>query len=301
MFLFSVFMFDESNKRETFYHAVLLETKKLKTSFSGDNELRKRLQELGSFEAIFNKEMGVSNVEEFVKSDAKLEKIAKDIQDADFDFQVLTINDPAYPLKDVPDATPVLYARGDLCLFGQKSIAVVGTRKLFKNNMVCAALEGSSILERLVRAGHVIVSGLAEGCDTLAHEAAILYGRRTVAVLGTPLDIYYPQMNRSLQEEIARNHLLVSQYPIGKNTFGSFFAHRNHTTVSLSSEGVVVVHADDKSGTQHAIRACKKQGKPLYILQNNFSCGYAWPGKVKKKYSNAKVVSPNRNNNGADK
>jgi len=294
-------MFDESNKRETLYHAVLLETKELKTSFSGDNEVRRLLKEHGSFEAIFKNKKGLVSVEEFVKSDAKLEKIARDIENVDFDFHVLTVNDPAYPLKDVPDATPVLYARGDLGLFGQKSIAVVGTRDLFKKNMVRAALEGGSILERLVRAGNVIVSGLAEGCDTLAHEAAILYGGRTIAVLGTPLDKHYPYMNNSLQDKIAENHLLVSQYPVGKSSFGSFFAHRNHTTVSLSSEGVVVVHAGDKSGTQHAVRTCKKQEKPLYILQNNFGCGYAWPGKIKKSYPKAKIVSPDRNNNGACK
>lgn len=294
-------MFGEPNKRETFYHAVLLETKKIKTSFSGDNELRQRLQEHGSFEAIFSNEMGAISIEELVKSDTKLEKIARDIENIDFDFHVLTVNDPAYPLKDIPDVTPVLYARGDLGLFGQKSIAVVGTRELFKQKMSAAIAEGRNILERLVRAGHVIVSGLAEGCDTLAHKNAIKYNGRTIAVLGTPLDKHYPKMNTALQDEIAKNHLLISQYPVGKESYGSFFAHRNHTTVSLSSEGVVVVHSADKSGTQHAVRACKKQGKPLYILQNNFGCGYAWPGKIKSSYSNAKIVSPNRNNNGADK
>ena len=294
-------MFKNPNKRETLYHAVLLETKKITVSRSGDAKLSRLLETHGSFEAIFKNHNGFICIEELLETDKKLAKIARDISKVDFDFHVLTVNQDDYPLKDVPDATPVLYARGNLGLFNQKSIAVVGTRDLFKKNMVRAALEGGSILERLVRAEHVIVSGLAEGCDTLAHEAAILYGGRTVAVLGTPLDKQYPAMNKLLQDEIARNHLLVSQYPIGKSTFGSFFAHRNHTTVSLSSEGVVVVHSSDKSGTQHAVRVCRQQEKPVYILQNNLGCGYAWPEKTKQSYSNTKIVRPNKNNNGADK
>ncbi|WP_249114146.1 DNA-processing protein DprA, partial [Vibrio parahaemolyticus] len=114
-----------------------------------------------------------------------------------------------------------------------------------------------------------IVSGLAAGSDTLGHQAALKYSGRTIAVIGTPLDQYFPKENRELQDEIAKNHLLVSEYPIGIRSFGSFFANRNRTTVGLSSEGVVVARAGDRSGTQYAIRHCVEQGKQLYALENN--------------------------------
>src|SRR5690606_30838806 len=99
-----------------------------------------------------------------------------------------------------------------------------------------------------------IVSGLAKGSDTLGHEAAIRFGGRTIAVLGTALNAFYPAENRKLQEEIATKHLLVSEYPIGLRSFGSFFANRNRTTVGLSSHGIVVARAGDRSGTQHAVK-----------------------------------------------
>ncbi|TOG45021.1 DNA processing protein DprA, partial [Vibrio parahaemolyticus] len=180
-----------------------------------------------------------------------------------------------------------LYCRGDLSLLNaDKTISFVGTRELHNPEHV---RHGEVVIGRLLNAGYqAIVSGLAAGSDTLGHQAALKYSGRTIAVIGTPLDQYFPKENRELQDEIAKNHLLVSEYPIGIRSFGSFFANRNRTTVGLSSEGVVVARAGDRSGTQYAIRHCVEQGKQLYALENNiYEPEYQW---VKKYKDSMKVI-----------
>jgi len=110
------------------------------------------------------------------------------------------------------------------------------------------------------------------------------HGGRTVAVLGTPLDRYYPKENRTFQDQIGSDNLLVSPYPISAETFPSYFAHRNSITVGLSSEGVIIIRSDDRSGTQHAVRETLKQGKKLFVLENNLHQGYGWTEKYTGRY-----------------
>ncbi|MDM7298294.1 DNA-processing protein DprA, partial [Klebsiella pneumoniae] len=145
-----------------------------------------------------------------------------------------------------------------------RSISFVGTRNLDNPEHITQSLNA---LERLVKAGfQVIVSGLAKGSDTLGHQTAIKLGAKTIAVLGNPINISYPAENKNLQELIAKEHLVLSEYPVGILSQGSYFANRNLTTVSLSREGVVVARAGDKSGTQYAIRTCVEQNKTVYAL-----------------------------------
>ncbi|HDI3253754.1 DNA-processing protein DprA [Vibrio cholerae] len=266
-------------------HAALILTKKVSVgSVTANNMLRDMLLNIGSFEDIYNQNFGMFPIEERVENqlDRAYEKI-------DFDFKVITINDPEYPekLRSVEGATPVLYCRGDLSLLNaDKTISFVGTRELHNPEHV---RHGDEVIARLLNAGYkAIVSGLATGSDTLGHQAALKYSGRTIAVLGTPLDQYFPKENRELQDEIAKNHLLVSEYPIGIRSFGSFFANRNRTTVGLASEGVVVARAGDRSGTQYAIRHCVEQGKQLYVLENNiYEPDYKW---VQRYKDNMKVI-----------
>jgi len=179
-------------------------------------------------------------------------------------------------LRDIPHATPVLYAIGDLELLYSKTIGVVGTRRIEKKPDIDAA---NSCLARLIEKEYTIVSGLASECDTLAHRFAVENGGKTIAVLGTPLDVYYPKENTKLQDEIAENHLLISQYPVGIDTTGACFAHRNTTTVGLSKEGLVVLLSPDKSGTLHAVSECVETGKQLYVLEHNIDRGFQWVEK----------------------
>ncbi|MBW3022312.1 DNA-protecting protein DprA [Candidatus Woesearchaeota archaeon] len=261
----------DRDKRECFFHVALLSYRDAdkKTQIrigspSANNHLKKELQCHGGFGGIFDSKNTLFeklNLDEIPNLAGALEKILAT------DFRTITINDPEYPdrLRKVDGATPVLYVQGDISLLqAEKAMAVVGTRQpddIDKSD--CAR-----IVQRLVNKGYVIVSGLAYGCDTAAHTSALLYKGRTIAVLGTPLDRCSPKFNIGLLARIREAHLVVSQYPIGIRTFPSYFAHRNQTTVGLS-DGIVVVRANDKSGTQNAVRDCLKQGKQLYVLQNN--------------------------------
>jgi DNA processing protein len=273
-------MLTDVNKKECVYHSALILEKKIGIATpKKDMEVRKLLLEYGSFEEIYNaKSSKITNLD---KLESKIEKL---------DFRTITIKDEDFPkhLAQYENTTPVLYVMGDVSLFSNKSVAVVGTRKLEDEIDITA---GEQITERLVRAGYTVVSGLAEGCDTLGHMKAIEFEGKTIAVLGTALDSYFPAKNRELQKEIAKNHLLVSQYPIGIRTFPNFFAHRNLTTVSLSTDGIVVVRAGDRSGTLHAVRHCVEQKKPLYVLVNNFGKGYDWV-EENYKYENFKKTNP---------
>jgi len=265
--------------RSAWCHAALILSKKIAIgSIPANEELKKQLLELGSLEKIYQHYFSMFPVDDDIEKE-----LNRTFSKIDFNFEVITINDDNYPkaLRDVKGSPPVFYCRGDINILNlDKSIAFVGTRELNNPQHVKS---GKNAIVRLKKAGYeVIVSGLAAGSDTLGHKVAIDCGMKTIAVLGTPLNMYYPKENKSLQDLIASDHLVISEYPIGIRSFGSFFANRNLTTVSLSKMGIIVARAGDKSGTQHAIRHCVNQNKSVYILENNiFETEYQWVRKYK--------------------
>jgi len=265
--------------RTAWCHAALVLSKKIAIgSIQANEELKKLLIEFGSIERIYQHYFSMFPVDNDIENE-----LNRTISKVDFSFEVITINDNNYPkaLREVKGSPPILYCRGDASLLTlNKSIAFVGTRELTDPLHVNS---GREAIVRLKNAGYeVIVSGLAAGSDTLGHKVAIECGMKTIAVLGTPLNMYYPRENKGLQDFIAKEHLIVTEYPIGIRSFGSFFANRNLTTVSLSKMGIIVARAGDKSGTQHAIRHCVNQNKAVYILENNiFEKEYLWVRKYK--------------------
>ncbi|AVD91489.1 MULTISPECIES: DNA-processing protein DprA [Pseudomonas] len=276
------------HQRLAWMHAVLVLSKKIGIgSAKANDDLRKSLLQAGSLENIYNDHFTMIPVEEDVGL-----KVFEKIKKFTAAYDVVTCLDERYPkvLLDYPGTPPVLYFQGDLALASaEKTIGFVGTRELFDETH---RDHGRRVVRRLARSGfEVVVSGLAEGSDTLGHETAIQNGGRTIAVLGTPLNMHYPKSNAALQDEIAARHLVVTEYPIGIGSFGSYFANRNRTTVALSSGGIVVARASDKSGTQHAIRICLEQNKPVYVLENNIrESSYTW---VVKNKDRIKVIREN--------
>ena len=273
-------MFDDPNKRESFYHSALIYSKRLDVGTDeANNKAKELLGRYRTFEAIFRELHGLFH-EDSLREVPNINAIRRSVENSG-DFKVLKFFDGEFPqsLREVPDSTPVLYVSGYLRLFDSKSMAVVGTRKPMEKEYIDGEKRA---VQELIDRDYVVVSGLARGCDTLAHEYAIEHDGRTIAVLGTPLDHYYPEENRRLQDKIASQHLLVSQYPVGIRTFPQYFAHRNKTTVGLS-DGVIVISASDRSGTQHAIKSCVEQGKPLYVLERNLDEGYHWTATYRDK------------------
>jgi DNA processing protein len=139
-------------------------------------------------------------------------------------------------------------------------IAVVGTRE--------PSLKGVELtrrlVEELVREKAIVVSGLARGIDTVAHRTAIEQGGRTVAVLGTPLNAFYPPENRELQLRIMKEHMVVSQFPLGSPVTRRNFPMRNRT-MALISDATVIVEAKERSGVIHQAWECIRLGRPLLI------------------------------------
>lgn len=188
-------------------------------------------------------------------------------------------------LKDARNPVEVLYYSGNIDYLYSKSIAVVGTRKPTENGLRRA----EKIVKLLVKDGYTIVSGLATGIDTKAHKTAINEGGRTISVIGTPLNRFYPKQNSDLQIQIANEHLLISQVPFyrySKQTPFSnrwFFPERNKTMSALSL-ATIIVEASDTSGTLIQARAALSQGRKLFILDSCFkNPSISWPEKYLKK------------------
>lgn len=188
-----------------------------------------------------------------------------------------------YPLKlrDARHPVELLYYRGGWEITETRCMAVVGSREASEDGIRRAARLARELVER----GFTVVSGLAKGVDSAAHRAAIARGGRTIAVVGTPLGVGYPKENLELQEEIAREHLLISQVPVlryGRQAPPQnrlFFPERN-ITMSALTEGTIIVEAGETSGTLTQARAAIHQGRKLFILDSCFQrSDITWPAR----------------------
>lgn len=185
------------------------------------------------------------------------------------------------PLNDVEEkyAPKKLYVAGNLSIpLPSPRTAVIGSREASREGLKAA----SDITRTLVRKGVVIVSGLAKGIDTSAHCAAIEEGGKTIAVLGTPLNRVYPRENSKLQEVIMRDHLAISQFPIGYPTQPKDFVIRNRT-MALISDASIIVEAGNSSGSLHQGWEALRLGRPLFIwnsIMNDSSL--SWPQNMLK-------------------
>lgn len=156
-----------------------------------------------------------------------------------------------------------VFVAGDTSLLQRPCIAIIGARKATP----AGAQRARQLARQLVAQDIVIVSGLAEGIDTAALSSAIENGGDVVAVIGTPLDQSYPAKNKRLQEEIYRNHLLVSQFQSGSRVFPSNFPARNRTMAALA-DASIVIEASDTSGSLHQASECVRLGRWLGIAKS---------------------------------
>jgi DNA processing protein len=176
------------------------------------------------------------------------------------DIQLLTPADGGYPalLRVIPDAPPVLYARGSLAALVRPSVAIVGARRCSRTGADVAAALAASLAER----GLSVISGLARGIDTAAHRAAARTGV-TVAVIGSGLARPYPAANRGLVNAIvAADGLLLSEYPPWHGARRHHFPERNRL-ISGIAMAVVVVEAGEHSGSLITARMAAEQGREV--------------------------------------
>lgn len=179
-----------------------------------------------------------------------------------YGVEIITAGDPQYPelLAAVPDRPALLYVKGKL-IADEACIAVVGSRK--------AGTYGKFITEKFCRElalnGLNIVSGMARGIDTAAHRGALAAKGRTIAVLGSGLDVIYPPENAKLYESIAESGAVVSEFPFGTQPLGSNFPSRNRI-ISGIALGVVVMEAAEKSGSLITAKFALEQGREVFAV-----------------------------------
>lgn len=163
--------------------------------------------------------------------------------------------------REAPTAPPLLQVTGKIPIpLPSPRVAIAGTR----NPSPEGAEFARKLTENLVRKKVLIVSGLARGIDTTAHTTALENRGKTIAVLGTPLNQFYPPENKRLQLKLMRRQMVVSQFPIGSTVKRENFAIRNRT-IALLSHASVIVEAGEKSGTVHLAWASVALDRPLFI------------------------------------
>ncbi|NOU41472.1 MAG: DNA-protecting protein DprA [Methylotenera sp.] len=176
---------------------------------------------------------------------------------------LVTLADAEYPqaLLEIADPPPFLYAKGNLALLNQPSIAIVGSR----NASVQGEKNAEAFAHDLCGYGLCIVSGLALGIDGAAHRGALKAGGATIAVVGTGLDIVYPAKHRDLAHQIVERGLVVSEFALGTPSKPQNFPKRNRIISGLSL-GCLVVEANLQSGSQITARMAAEQGREIFAI-----------------------------------
>ena len=179
------------------------------------------------------------------------------------DHHLVTCDDPRYPpaLAEIPDPPLLLYVSGRVELLAQPLVAVVGSR----NASVQGRVDAESFAAALSGAGLCVVSGLALGIDTAAHEGALRGAGSTIAVVGTGLDRVYPARNRALAHRIAAQGCIVSEYPLGMPPLAVNFPRRNRIISGLAA-GVLVIEAAAQSGSLITAQLAAEQGREVFAL-----------------------------------
>lgn len=178
-----------------------------------------------------------------------------------------TPDDSDYPrwLLEIPDPPPVLYYQGTVAPLENQGIvpavAMVGTRGPTDYGRRWARRLSAT----LAQVGFTIVSGLAEGIDTEAHQSCLAVGGRTIAVLGTGVDVVYPFFNRNLSQQIAKQGLLLSEFPAGTQPDRTHFPRRNRIIAGLC-RATLVIEAPQKSGSLITARVANEYGREVYAL-----------------------------------
>ncbi|PRX33687.1 DNA processing protein [Orenia metallireducens] len=188
-----------------------------------------------------------------------------------FGVKVVTLVDKCYPklLKEIYDSPPVLYYKGDLSKINRPSLSIVGSRRYTTYGKAIA----NKLSKRLTELGVNIVSGMARGIDTFAHQGA-LEGGITYAILGSGIDHIYPPENAALAKRIAKEGAILTPFHLGTRPFAKNFPARNRIISGLSL-GTIVVEATRKSGSLITADMALEQGREVFAI----------PGDITKEQS----------------
>ncbi|MEW6600792.1 MAG: DNA-processing protein DprA [Nitrospirota bacterium] len=195
--------------------------------------------------------------------------VRREIETADKKgIKLVTFHDVEYPehLRNIHDAPMVLYVRGDLRESDKYAVAIVGSRASTDYGTQVAEKMG----HRFASSGLTVVSGMARGIDTSAHKGALHAGGRTIAVLGSGIDVPYPLSNRGLKKDIESSGAVISEFPLGTPPGKENFPRRNRI-ISALSFGVVVVEAARGSGSLITAAYALEQGREVFAVPGNIT------------------------------
>jgi len=185
---------------------------------------------------------------------------------------IISIFDSLYPekLSEIYDPPLLLFIKGNLLPQDNTAFSIVGSRRASVYGKQMALRFASELASSKI----TVVSGLARGIDAAAHEGALRGGGRTLAVLGTGVDIVYPRENRKIYEAVIESGALISEYPIGTEIMPFRFPQRNRIIAGLSL-GILVVEAGHKSGSLITARMGADEGREIYVI----------PGQIDSPFS----------------
>jgi DNA processing protein len=263
----------------------------------GPRVATKLLERFGSAEAVFGARRGElellrlrpETVESIIRKEFH-EKAAEELDTLrEMGGDVLVLDDGTYPqlLRETADPPIVLYVKGawQECLEAP-CVAMVGSRRSSTYGQNTAEMLAKDLAGR----GVTVVSGFARGIDGAAHRGALAGGGRTVAVLGTGLDMIYPKEHNKLAEEIlAGGGALVTQFPLGTPPLKDNFPYRNRIISGLSL-GVLVVEATDRSGSLITARLAMEQNREVFAVPGNITSANSYGSNFLIKSAGAKLV-----------
>jgi DNA processing protein len=248
----------------------------------GPTRIKKLIEHCGTAERVFQatltelEAMGMRSVSAQSIATGKSLELAEQecMKAAEAGARIICLSDPEYParLKEIYDPPVILFVKGRVETLSQPGIAMVGTRH--------PTPYGSGMAERLstdlAARGLVIISGLARGIDTASHRGAVAAKGKTVAVLGTGIDVMYPKENTRLTEQIvALGGALITEFPVGTSPTPQNFPIRNRI-ISGMSAGVLVVEAAEYSGTRITSRLALEQNRDVYAIPGNVTNKNSW-------------------------
>lgn len=212
----------------------------------------------------------------------EIEKLKK------YDVKIVSLKDENYPenLKNISHPPLFLYYRGDLSLAYGKTIGVVGTRRATTYGKNCC----EKIVDDLVDGNVVTVSGLALGIDIICHKRTIEKGGKTIAVVGSGLDVIYPAENKKYWKEIGENHLIISEFPFGTAPNPYNFPQRNRIIVGLS-KGIAVIESKEKGGSLITAYLALEEGRDVFAVPGDIYSPVSVGTNELIKKSEAKLIT----------
>lgn len=229
------------------------------------------------------------------------EKIAKNIKSFDRETfasgqlkilestksKIITFWDNEYPenLKNISDPPLFIFVKGNILPGDKSAICIVGSRKA----SIYGKIAVGNISRELAERGITIISGMAHGIDTIAHQSALKANGRTIAVLGCGLDIIYPRENKELYGQICENGAVISEFPFRTTPEPGNFPRRNRIISGLSL-GVVVIEAAERSGALITAHLALEQNREVFALPGNINSKKSQGTNKLIKESGAKLI-----------